>query len=389
MGKKIIKYSKIPFLLFLGIASVLFFIFFNEFEVYSVDTWAHNKFAEGLLNLSLKEMTERNWPTQAIVYPLYHLTLKVLAVIFMGHNYNLACAVLLTICTIVSICSFRILILKIVKNSNIIEKYFIDFVSICALVFVVVRSPLTDWRYYARQCAANPVHNPTIIFLRPFGILAFLFFLLYIDRYFEKKKYGMFLFFFSLFLILGILAKPSFAFTFLPAMGIVTLISMIYQKSFRFGLITLSAVIPAIMLLLYQFIYTTNNTIALKMEIRFGSFSEFTPQEVLMVSLATFPVPIILFSIKAWKKSVSYQIAMCALMIGWFEMFFLTNGPTGDFSWGYDLAVQFATIIAIACSMKYKMIIWRRGLAYILFFYQSICGIQYLMKIFITYDMWI
>ena len=77
-----------------------------------------------------------------------------------------------------------------------------------------------------------------------------------------------------------------------------------------------------------------------------------------------------------------YRMAYYALLFGWLQMFFLTNGSSGDFSWGYDLAVQAATVIALAISQKSEIARWRKWIAWGVFLYQSFCGICYVILVY-------
>lgn len=74
-------------------------------------------------------------------------------------------------------------------------------------------------------------------------------------------------------------------------------------------------------------------------------------------------------------------------------MFWFSNGPAGDFSWGYDLAVQAATVVALALTAKEQMSgrgrIILNYTAYAVFLYQVITGIIYLWTIYNTTMFWI
>lgn len=360
-----------------------FISFYKKFLYTNYDNVLHRLFAEKLFNLGMEEMAELfgDMPYIARTYPFYHIVLKVLARL---HNWDYfwASYMTLTIVNIMSMALFRELILLIRKTNKVIERIAIDFLSISAILFVVARSVLTDWRYYDVQCAANPLHNPTILFVRPFGIVAFIAFALIFGKYKDGKSYGMELILFAVSIFLSVLAKPSYAFVFLPAMGLVTLIHMIQTKTWKVGLQLLAGVLPAGILLIWQFVSLTSVTQAVKIEVIFGGFTELALLEVFAASIATFPAVIILFSLKDFKENAYYKTSVLALLVGWLQMFLLSNGPAGDFSWGYDLAVQFATVVSIACAMNNpSMSIWRKGIGYLVYIYQVVCGIQYIMLV--------
>lgn len=374
---------EILYLSALLLVGVMFVFFYRGFLVYSYDIDYHRLFAEHLFQLSLEEMSQIDEliPVHAVTYPLYHLTLKALALV-LGGNYHWASYLLLAGVNVVSILLFRILISFLYKAQTNMERLGLHFLSIAGIVFVVARSPLTGWRFYEIQCAANPLHNPTVLFVRPFGAITFIAFVLVFAKVMEGQKYSKELILFSTFLFLSVLAKPNFAFVFLPAMGLVTLIFMIQNKVLKIGFQLLGSVMPSALLLVIQFAYLSANTEAVNTQIVFGGFTGLSPLEVIMASLATFPVVIVLFSAKTFKQNFFYRTSILALVIGWLQMFLLTNGRSGDFSWGYDLAVQFSTIVTIACAINNdSMAKWRKYLGYVLFAYQVFCGIQYIILV--------
>ena len=66
-----------------------------------------------------------------------------------------------------------------------------------------------------------------------------------------------------------------------------------------------------------------------------------------------------------------------------------TNGNTGDFSWGYDLAVGFITMVTLGTSLGIKEGGWKRILLFIVFSYQVIVGIYYFFRIYNGEGYWI
>lgn len=382
------KYKNTYFCCSIIIIGICYFAFFERYLVHGYDGTKHLMFAQGLFQDSLEMLKQMDLPVWAAVYPLYHITLKILATLIGGHYYTASC-ILLSVANVFSAFLFRWMLNTILSADKTNKKYLIDIISVLGIVFITARSPLNGWRFYAEQCAANPVHNPTILFVRPFGIICFTEFCLFIKHYLNKTNYKKNLILFALFSALSILAKPSFALVFLPAMGAVVLIYMILNRTIKIGILSLLAVIPSAILLLFQFVAPIPGGRTLSVGIQFGSFSNFTWRQVICVSVVTFPVPIILFCRRALKENVYYQVSMIALLIGWLQMFCLTNGPTGDFSWGYDLSVQFATLVSVICAIKYDVSKWRRWTGYFVLLYQSVCGIIYMVDVYQNLDIWI
>ena len=350
---------------------------------------------------------------QAVTYPLYHLSAQLVAKIT-GMSIYGAGAVVLGLCNAMAFVTIVAICFRVCGKVTTAKKIVIPIFAATSLVFVVACSPLTDYRLYARQGAANPVHNPTLLMARPFGLLAFLCFCLAIQNFEKQKNYIKEMVMFSALMMLSILGKPSFAFVLIPAMGIETLIVMIKNRRISFGIAALIAVLPPLVLILFQYIrmnslYADLNNISylsaslsaiavdtsetigngiVKFGIHVGGFSDFTWPEIFKVSLATFPVPIILFSWKHLKKNSFYRVAMLTLLFGWHEMFFLSNGPTGDFSWGYDMAVQLATAVSLGISLKYKQKL-RMGITYAVYAYQVLCGFYFMWSVIDVNYFWI
>lgn len=366
---------------------ILYLFFYRGYLAHSWDGNYHIMFAEMFLNQSIESMQEIdiNIPVQSMFYPLFHITLKALASVI-GKNYYAAAYVVLAGSVVLSAVLFRVLFHSIYQPKRGIEKYALDFVSIFAVIFLTARGPLTDWRFYAEQCGANPVHNPTLLFSRPFGILSFFFFVRFLDKYEKQESFKKEIIAYAITNLLCILSKPSFAFVFMMAEGLVILYEMLQRKEIKIGLIAIASVIPSVLVLLWQLIAISGVSPIASFAVNFGSFSNFSLGEVIAVSLATFPVPVLLLSKEMFSKDRSYQLAYLALAVGWVQMFFLTNGPSGDFSWGYDLAVQFSTVIALVCALKYRFNKWRIVCAGAVFLYQVLCGIQYTILVFLHYE---
>lgn len=377
------KYNHRYFSFLLVLLSVCLGVFFSKIVTCEYDMIMHHAFAKVVFS---DEMYQADVPLQALSYPLYHISIRVISLLLKIEIEPVA-AVLLTLSIIASIVLYRKMMLLIMRDT-VSNRYMVDVVSIGAVLFVTARSWLNDWRYYALQCAANPIHNPTTIFVRPFGIAGLYLFLLYIKKYQEKTENKKLLLGCSILLLLSTIVKPSFVFVFLPAMGIMVLLLMLQTKDVLLGLKALLAAAPTLILLMMQQMFVSNHTGMLNINVHFGSFSNFNLTEVLCVSIVTFPVPVLLFCMKSFKHNFAYCLSMVALLIGWLQMFCLTNGSSGDFSWGYDISVQVATVISIANAGNDKKKRFIRCLAYLVFAYQVLSGIMYMLLVYQTGEFW-
>lgn len=363
----------------------LFYCFYVRYAFILNDFWAHNELAKLVFE---PEMAETNFLAQALIYPIYHILTKLTAY-FVGLNYAMASAIVIATANTLSIVLFGKLIHYITKSDSLQNRLFSDFVSFGGVFFVTARCWLNDWRFYQFQGAANPIHNPTTLMVRPFGILAVLCFGMFLSKYEQGSKYIKELMLCIFIMLLSVFAKPSFAFVFLPAMAIVVIALIIQHKDYKFGGVI--GILGLIFIIMFLALFKKLGSVSALLDnvkFQFGSFSGFNLEEVAKVSIVTFPVPIILISFKLFRANSIYRVSMLALIIGWMQMFCLTNGMSGDFSWGYDLAVQTATIVALACTRTYKIAKSRKILAYSVYAYQVFCGIQYLMLAYQRGDFW-
>lgn len=376
-----IKYSIIPFGIVTGVVLICQAVLFYRYSEAWDYIW-HNTVAKYLFNREAS-FAEIEPVCHVLTYPLYHIVMKVMH-IALRIDYAFAGIIELVVANFITIILCRKVVTEITHVNN---SYLIDIVSCFSCVFGVLVSFLTDYRFYARHCGPNPFHNPTIIIARAFGwcaTYAFVHFVKEFDEEIEGKYKWIFIF--SIMLTLSVISKPSYAITFLPGMGIMILILMIRKKSFIVGLITLAAVLPSLCLMVIQEMYISLHSSAMNLVISFGGFSQFTIREVFFVTIASVPTIITLFKWGELKKNYYAQVTFLALLFGWIQMFFLSNGGTGDFSWGYDLSIQASTIVFLAMGIdmyKRHVISKKRiGFALLIYGYQCVCGCIYMYLIY-------
>lgn len=381
------SYNCIPFYYCLIMLACIFSVFYAKFVFYS-DAPLHTLISQTILFQDVETNLD-GAPLHAYAYPLYHITQKIIHLLLQV-DYATAAALLLPITIICSVCMYRKLILLIIQEKNTNNAYYADIISLGAVLFNVARCWLNDWRYYRLQCGANPFHNPTLLFLRPFAIASFIYFMKWVRCHTQKENYK-YAALFGVFNLLSIGAKPSYAIVFLPAMGIYTLYHILKNKEIKFGIITLIAVLPSLLLLLFQQKWVSSQIEASEFVIQFGGSFGLEGFDVITASLVTFPVVILLFQFSLLKKKAAYFVAVIALVIGWLQMYLLDFGA-GDTSWGYDLAIQFATVITLAETKNNQAIKLHRKIlnrtAYVIFAYQVCVGIQYLQMIYVSTLFW-
>lgn len=373
------RYTPIPMVIILSACIVLWATAINGFyqNEYS-DIIVHTLISRAIAKDGIP-FSEIEQYKHILAYPLYHVTVSFIHIIS-SIDYEKVSVAVQALANAASVLILRrIIIDKLAKSPS----YYIDFVSLCSVLFLCVRSPLTYWVYYYKICGPNPIHNPTFIFVRPFGLMTVYWYLSFLEDYEVKKPIIKSSVLWSVFLFLSVCAKPSFALAFLTAMGVHIFIKMLSRKDLRIGIYSFSAVIPTLILMVIQLLYIKRNSEALETIIVFGSFAGFSLPRVIAITLSLIPEVILLFDYKKVRESNLLQLACFAFIISWVQMYFLTNGLSGDYSWGYDLAVGFIVPVFMATlSIKNNKLI-SKIIAYsaiILYSYQTYTGIMFLLK---------
>lgn len=370
------EYSNIPFMLMLTMVMAA-----QAIIIYKLAGWgdydSHNNVARYLF---VHELTweECSWEIGIFPYPLYHAILKIIHMI--SHlDYEICTAMLMVLCNFVSIMLVKEIMKKVCGNNA--ESYFIDFISIFSIIFLSCRGPWTGWYFYDTIDGPSPIHNPTIIMVRPFMLWTLLEFCELIKKYnlnskVDTKKLVMF----AIGSLLAAAAKPSFAVIFYPIMGIYVFVKMIKNADIMLGVKLALAILPSVLLLLFQYWWISTLTEKLDTTIHFGSYTHLSTAQVFIVTLTMIPVPLILFNYNRLKEDIYYLVAVGGFVCGWLQMYFLDQGPDGNYAWGYSLAVFFLTFISmsemISDRNKTKRIKFLVCLA--IFIYQAFVGVLYL-----------
>lgn len=367
----------------------IFMIYFNRIVFEGGDYIFHINYARILFS-DAKDSCGLIFPFQAKTYPLFHFLTWLIALVT-RQNFELAAAIVLSVSSIASVFVAKHIIYKLTKNKNGLSKWSY-IISISFVFFETFAGPLTEWRIYARQCAPNPWHNPTIIVCRPFGLLAFLYYIETMNDIRGNKSYYKHLGLFSLYCFFSTLAKPSFLMVLLPGIGVHFLVFIIKDIINNWKLIVSFSIFifPVVAVILGQllFVFLNQESIGNGLGIAWGGFSGFTTIEVICVSIATFPV-VLATIVLYWKYIGKYEyllISILILLFGWMEMFFLTDGGSGNYSWGYDLAVGISTLCSLIAIRDTDERKWKRHIVYFLFLGQVVTGIYYFVENYRRYN---
>ncbi|MCM1100876.1 MAG: hypothetical protein NC079_01170 [Clostridium sp.] len=213
------EYRDKYFYISLAILACLMGVFYSEYIGYG-DIPEHTVIAKALLFEDVGFDADQ-LRVGGVAFPLYHYTQKMIHLV--GKiSYESAAALCLPLSILVSVLLYRKLFSMLIAEDTVRNRYFADFAALGATLFGMARGPWNDWNYYKLCGSPNPFHSPTLLFVRPFGIACFIYFIRFVREYRKDGSIKSALLFGGLSL-LSIAAKPSYAVVFLPAMGLYTL----------------------------------------------------------------------------------------------------------------------------------------------------------------------
>ncbi|MCM1063909.1 MAG: hypothetical protein NC420_05430 [Eubacterium sp.] len=248
---------------------------------------------------------------------------------------------------------------------------------------------------YVGVFTANPFHNATYMAARPFAILAFLWYGKLLPIYEEgvhgeKGKIRDYIFF-SLFLLLATMTKPSFTIVLVGAAGLIMVFRM-FRSGFRNLVPTLqlgACFIPTFLDLLYQFkgVFVPKEGAEGGIGFCFGEvWAQYCGNLPLAVCLAIgFPLLVLILNFRELKENTWYRFSWQLYLMS-FAMAFLLyekgfRKPDFNFSWGYMYGIFFchmgALLVLLRSMVKEKkkpLLIGAQWLAYL---GHLVCGIYY------------
>lgn len=306
-----------------------------------------------------------------VSYPLYHIIVKCLGILCLG-NYALASSLIL--CGAI-LATFLIMI-KICYDLNIEINY--KTIWIILLLNMLVCFPFNG-KLYLPQGSPNVWHNPTFLMMKPFALLSFYSFCMFV-----KWRKNKDLICFMIGCMLSVLAKPSFTIVFLPVAGFVTLViwSKEWKNNFRFALKLLLAVLPTLIILIMQYLITLESDSGIV--IRLGGFQNLGYFSIALATLSALFYPLAFYILNRNKIIYKFELLMSYLIyfFAWVQYFMLDEAQYnhGNFAWGYFMALFvlyfITTLNLIRIEDKKNIIIY--GILMI----QILAGLIYFVNIF-------
>ena len=326
-------------------------------------------------------------------YPLYHFAVKVIAH-FLTKDYYSANILVLSAFSVLSILAYNLLLNEMIHPDCISKRIAIYLCSVALVFFGTISSTFTEGRYYARQGSPNPWHNPTIIAVRPIAILSLFFLYRIVDnrvRYNHTEYKDVISL--GIAMMLSVYFKPSWGIVIIPAVGlyILHLVLMDLRGNLLYGVYLVLGFIPAGIAMICQVSFNKgmSSLAASSFGVAFGGWSGLSALGIVGASISTFPVCIMVFICLKRKCEKHYMLLLgYVLLVGWMEMFFLTDGHYGDFSWGYDLAIGACTAMALGLTIKEMWLKTEMLWILSIFLQQVVSGGYYLWLYYSTGNFW-
>lgn len=238
------------------------------------------------------------------------------------------------------------------------KQYSLSFVGSFILSFV---GPLCcmwlEGDAYLGSFSPNPMHNPTHMAVKGFGLLTMMAGIDIIRKYREEKAMffknskALYLYF-GIFLFLSTITKPTFMYMLLPTGVIVVLIDIIYNSIKKTGkakeiwkvagLLCLASV-PSLIYLAFEygafyFWGDATNSFSVVLTAPFEAWHMFTPQIKVRILLAMcFPIYMWITRPGYFIKTVEGKLGAIGYLVGTVEFIFIAESGSrmdaGNFSW--------------------------------------------------------
>ncbi len=250
--------------------------------------------------------------------------------------------------------------------------------------------PVWNWEFgkemYIWWGQPNLWHNPTILFMEPFALLA----IIYLEKFIVKKQQNFKTWLLlTVFITLSTLLKPSFVCGAVPTLAIIFLYLLIKNKfkNFKEIAICCCAFIPSGLALIYQVFAlfgSSSSSIGLTAT---GLFKSWTYTFILpLVILA----PIVVYIYNRKRLEFTDVFSIIFYLVAFMEGNFITEtggrAGHGNFVWTYMASLLFLFIFSLICFAKNYKNTPKKMRIFIIVLYaiHLILGLTYLLRILTT-----
>ena len=339
--------SVIPWLVFLGLMGIALFLPMNYIMVHS---HPHNDYKDHIQ--FARQLNEgQEMPAHIAAHPAWQVSLVLLTRLFNISLENSA-VILQT--------GFDLLLVIILFGwlKNNCPQLSPGWVTALSLG-VSIAAPLMlfaaqDGLFYLGYIGITSYHNPTIIMLRPFAVLIFL----YCVGLMEGKRFSIWHILLSaLFVILSALAKPNLLVCLLPALGILMFVGLLQHNKFDWRFALFGIFIPSVIVLAWQFLATYGGEEA---GIQFAPLAVMKSYSgALLAKLILsiwFPLLVILAYWKSVWRDKSMQLAVMTFIFGAAFTYLLSEGAARfqDGNWGWSGEIALFLLFAASVIFFFK-----------------------------------
>lgn len=265
--------------------------------------------------------------------------------------------------------------------------------------------PWINTNYYKGQGTPNTWHNPTNIAVKPFAALT----LIYLLKIIAKIKKGeniqiKEMITLACFVFLGVFAKPSFAMSFIPALGIWIIISCVVEKfkNLKSYIVLCALFLPGVLLIGFQYMSFFGESTEAGIGIDLFRAVRYHTAHPLLSTLLTiaFPLLFLILNIKKEWKRYDTQIVTINATIGWLVQSFLyetgSREKHGNFGWAYLMSLFLLYFVTMGhfwedlrTNTDNTKSMIKNGILFGLMCLQILFGIIYIYRLLIVQGVWL
>jgi hypothetical protein len=239
---------------------------------------------------------------------------------------------------------------------------------VSAVTVLTIASQNLYWGYIL----PTVYHNPTILLLKPFAILGFLFLVkAFTDAHWHPS--GAMIFASACVTVLSVLAKPNYVIAALPVGALGSLYQFYRKKLVHWGLLILGFVIPAIGALSLQYLiaFTAGSSVGF---MPFGFLKRAHADQLLFVKLimsSLFPLSVYLFYFPNAVRDIGFNLSWLIFFVGLFYTYFIVETQRisqGNFTWSGQITLFVLFVVSMVFFIRQNREARTTRMAHIRFF---------------------
>jgi hypothetical protein len=324
-----------------------------------------------------------------IPHPGFHLIIFFISKIAHA-TYSTVAPIVMSGFVVVTIFLTNTLLAKRIPSAN--RTAWLLIISVCLNIVIAIYLPFFNPNPYVGQESPNIWHNPQMLFLKPFALLFFFYYMEFIQNDGQLTKRGYFIL--SSLLMISVVIKPSFVFAFLPATGIYLL--AFHTRELHLYRKTLLLSLPTLAVLCYQYYITYYLSAGMShyhdkiIFTYFGVMKLYTPSVVVSTLLVlAFPLSVAIYYRRELAHNIYARMAWILTAVSFAQAAFLAEQEKfsqGAFGFGYIISLFilyiFSMQVYLSSRTKDSLISDLKQLVItIIFAAHTVSGVYYLAKL--------